>query len=103
MVGVASISPSCPSPSELRIEPCSGENRVRARLLMGVWEEDRDGHAEEPGQPFQIGNGRLYVAVSQREIVLAVVFTACANSFVEVGAFHAESAGGAGDVPTGFL
>src|ERR1017187_6939175 len=26
-----------------------------------------------------------------------------ADAFVEVGTFHAESAGGAGDVPTGFL
>jgi hypothetical protein len=46
-----------------------------------------DGFFSEGWRPSLEGIRR---SAGGREIVLAVVFTACANSFVEVGAFHAE-------------
>jgi hypothetical protein len=38
---------------------CGAENRIRARLRLGLGKEDRDRQAKERGEPLQIGNGRL--------------------------------------------
>jgi hypothetical protein len=59
------------------IQVCRGaENRIRARLRLGLGKEGRDRHSKELGQPLQIGNGRLVGSGFQGEIVLAVAFTA---------------------------